>query len=721
MRKIPKAGPICVHHCQFSSLGLPIRIRRVLGSEAADRLIREGNRLEEAGQLREACERYRQAVAQAPRYAKAHLNLGIGLEAIGQIDAAIAAHGNALQAAPDDPFANYNLGKLLYGRGELSRASELLSRALQSRPDFPEARIVLALVHVSQGKLAHAATELEAALRQRPDDFGALFHYASVLRTLHRLDEARAALRRVLAVDPANADAHAALSDVLCAQGDNAGAVVELEAVLAQRPDWADALFNYGSLLRRQLRLDEAESAFRRAIAADAGHVRAYRMLGEVLLAQCRSDEAFEVYGIARRKNPQDFGLESAELFALFGSDRISDEDLFARHAAFGKRLEAAYPPIVARFRNTRDPERRLRIAYLSGDFRYQVTTLFMLPVLERHDRLACEIYCYSTTDSEDAYTRQVSERADHWRPAAGWSAKQLAEAIAADEIDVLVELGGHSGIPQLATMAQRPAPVQATWLGYLNTTGLTRIDYRLTDCFADPPGLTDRYHTESLVRLPHSQWCYRPFLSPAPVLTPPSARNGFVTFGAFHQAAKMTPTVRRLWAQILAEVPESRLLAVGVPKGRAEETLLRDLVGPRVARERIRCVPYAALEQYLRLFDDVDIALDTMPYSGGTTTCDTLWMGVPVVSAPGTRSVSRSAASVLRNVGLPDWVATSPEDYVRRAVRFAGERELLADLRSSLRSRMQASPLMQEEQFTRELEQAYREMWRTWCATAKP
>ena len=686
------------------------------GSDTADRLIEEGNTAERAGDLRRACGLYRQAVAQAPEYPKAHVNLGIGLEALGDLDGAIASHERALASAPADPFANYNLGKLLYGRGELPRASEMLARALQSRPDFPEARIVLALVHLSQGKLTHAATELEAALRQRPDDFGALFHYAAALRALNRLDEAREVLKRAIALDAKNADAHAALSDVLAAQGDLIGATAELEVVLAQRPGWADAHFNYGTLLRRQLRLEEAENAFRRAIAAQPGHAGAYRMLGEALLAQCRSEEAFEAYHIARQQNPHDFGLESAELFGLFGSERVSDEELFARHAAFGKRLEAANPQRTS-FANSRDPSRRLRIGYLSGDFRYHVVTLFMLPVLERHDRASFEVYCYSTADSADSYTRQIAAAADAWRPVAGQSPAQIAEAIAADAIDILVDLSGHSGTLQLATMARRPAPVQATWLGYLSTTGLKRIHYRITDGFADPPGATDRYHTESLVRLPHSQWCYRPFLSPPVTAVPPSAKNGFLTFGAFHQAVKISSAARRLWAEILAQVPDSRLLVVGVAQGRAQDDLLRDLTGARVSRERIRCVPYAPLEEYLRLFGEVDIALDSLPFSGGTTSCDTLWMGVPIVTVPGSRSVSRSASSVVSNVGLTEWVASSPEDYVRRAVRFAGERERLAELRGSMRSRMAASPLMNEARFVRDLEQAYREMWRRWCA----
>jgi protein O-GlcNAc transferase len=705
----------------FGWLSKPKEEAQPAATDSADRLVAEGNRAEDDGQLARACELYRQALALAPRYAKAHINLGIALEAMGDGAGAMRCYEQALAVDRVNPAANYNLGKLLHIRGELVRAEELLTRALQGRRDFPEARIVLGSLLVSQGKWQRAATEFEEALRQRPDDFGALFHYARVLQALKRMDDARTMLRRAIALEPANADAHAALSDVLCAQSDLAGATAELEAVLVQRPDWSDALHNYGCVLRRQLRLAEAESAFRRAVAAQPGHAGAWRMLGEVLLAQCRSDEAFEHYQLARRNCPQDFGLESAELFALCGSERISDADLFARHEAFGKRIEAAHPARIGPFRNARDPRRRLRIGYLSGDFRYHVVTLFMLPVLERHDRSAYEVYCYSTTDMKDGYTQRLAAHADVWRDAAGLSTAELTELIAADAIDILIDLAGHSGVPQLATMAERPAPVQATWLGYLNTTGLTRIDYRISDRFADPPGVAGRWHTEALVRLPHSQWCYRPFHSPPVHAMPPSLKNGFVTFGAFHQSNKLSPATRRLWARVLAAVPDSRLLIVGVPSGRTQDDLRRDLGGPGVAGERITARPYGSLEDYLRGFQEVDIALDTTPYSGGTTTCDALWMGVPVITAPGSRSVSRSAGSVLSTVGLSDWIANDAEDYVRRAARFAGERELLAELRGSLRNRMRASPLMAEEQFTRELEQAYRQMWRNWCAEIPP
>jgi predicted O-linked N-acetylglucosamine transferase (SPINDLY family) len=340
--------------------------------------------------------------------------------------------------------------------------------------------------------------------------------------------------------------------------------------------------------------------------------------------------------------------------------------------------------------------------------------------VVERHDRSAIEVYCYSTGGRVDEYTRQLSARADVWREVSSLSASGLADAISRDGIDILVDLGGHSGIPQLAVFAQQPAPVQATWLGYLNTTGMTRIHYRISDRHADPPGLTDPYHTETLVRLPHSQWCYRPFISVACAEMPPFVRNGHVTFGSFNQALKISQTVRRLWTEILERLPDSRLVVLGVEAGRAQSDLVADLAGAAVDRARITVLPYASLQDYFEWFNSVDIALDTMPYSGGTTTCDALWMGVPVVTVPGTRPSSRSTASILSTAGLPEWIASSPEDYVRLAVDFARDEALLAGLRKSLRERLRQSPFMDEERFVRDLEAAYRQMWRKWCESGE-
>ena len=723
----------------------------VTGFENADLLIADGNRAEEGGDLLGACERYRKAVQIAPHYAPAHLNLGIGLEAIGNIEQACKSFEAALSIDPANVYANYNLGRQLFSRNALAEAEPLLRRALEGSPDFADARVVMSRLLENKGDLSGAATELEHALRVRPDYFGALRNYADLLLKLRRPDDAASALRSAVAAQPRDFDANYTLASLLVelkkpaeaepfflqalritptsanvraslvnlylSQGILEKAAAEAEAALKLRPDWLDLLFDYGLILKRMARQTEAEAVFRRAMEIDRTYVRAYQMLGAVLVSQGRIQDALDIFQEGRKHCADTFDLESPEMFALNCKDDISIDDLFARHVDFGKRLEQRHPARFASFDNIPDPDRRLRIGYVSGDFQYHVVPLFLMPVLEERDRSAVEVYCYSTGDTADKFTEQLRNLADVWHATSPMSPNEVADLIHRDRIDILVDLAGHSGTPNLRIFAQRPAPVQATWVGYLNTTGLSRIQYRISDNHSDPPGLTDRYHTEQLLRLPHSQWCYRPFVEVDCEYEAPFKRNGCVTFGSFNQTVKITPAVRKLWGEILTQVPDSRLVVVGVVDNRAREDLYRDLENAGVSRDRITMVPYIPIEEYYRWFGRVDIALDTMPFSGGTTTCDALWMGAPVITCPGSRSWSRSAASILTTLGLTDGIAESQEDYVRRAVQLAGNPARIAHLRKTLRSRMIESPLMDKRLFARDMENAFRRMWQSWCS----
>ena len=720
-----------------------------IGSAAL--IIADGNRAEEAGDLLRACECYRKAVAICPHYAKAHLNLGIGLEAIGNLEQARQSFEAALGIDPADVYANYNLGRQLFSRNALAEAEPLLRRAIDGNPDFADARVVLSRLLETRGDLSGAATELEHALRVRPDYFGALRNYSDLLLKLHRPDDAASALRSAVVAQPRDFDAnyrlasllvelgkpaeaepyfrqalritstsldvHAALVNLHLSQGNLEQAAAEAEAALKLRPDWLDLLFDYGLILKRMARQTEAEAVFRRAIEIDRTYVRAYQMLGAVLVSQGRIQDALDTFADGRKRCADAFDLESPEMFALNCKDDISIDDLFARHVDYGKRLEQLHPARFDSFENVRDPDRCLRIGYVSGDFQVHVVPLFLMPLLEERDRSAIEVYCYSTGDTADRYTERLRNLADVWRTVSRMSPNDVADMIHRDRIDILVDLAGHSGTPNLRIFAQRPAPIQATWVGYLNTTGLTRIQYRISDNHCDPPGITDRYHTEKLIRLPHSQWCYRPFVEVDYEYEAPFRRNGHVTFGSFNQTVKITPAVRKLWGEILTQVPESRFVVVGVVDNRAREDLYRDLENTGVDRDRITMVPYIAIEEYYRWFGRVDIALDTMPFSGGTTTCDALWMGAPVITFPGSRSWSRSAASILTTVGLADCIAESEQDYVRRAVQLAGNPARIAKLRKSLRSRMIDSPLMDKRLFARDMENVFRRMWQSWCS----
>jgi protein O-GlcNAc transferase len=716
----------------------------------ADRLIAEGNRAEDAGDAATACECYRQATAIAPSYAKAHLNLGIGLEATGEAEQAREAYEAALVIDARNAFANYNLGKLYLARGASARAEPLLRQALADKPDFPEAYVVLAGLLDGRGESSAAALALEEALRLRPNYSGAMRNYADVLLRLGRSAEAETVLRRLAVADPGDfeairrlavllsdqdrateaelllrrelsrnprsVDACAALFDLYQSQGNLAAAEEAMASVLKLRPDWAGAYYAFGVIAKTRKKPDEAEAAFRRALEIDPTYARAYAQLGSVILGQYRAEEALSIYRAARERCPDSFELESAALFAMVYSDRVSAEEIFARHAAYGRRLEETFPPRFEHVPNAGETGRRLRVGYVSGDLIYHVVTQFLQPLVERRDRRAFEVYCYSIGNRTDDHTRRLMAHTDVWRDAASLSKSELADLIHRDRIDVLVDLAGHAGTPALEVFAQRPAPVQATWVGYLNTTGLTRMHYRISDRYCDPPGLTDRYHTETLVRLPHSQWCYRPLVAVESTSESPFERNGFFTFGSFNQPAKISPSMRTLWAKILKQLPDARLVIGGMSQGGASEELHREFEAAGVARERVTLLHHVPIEEYHRLYNEVDIALDTGPYSGGTTTCDALWMGVPVVTNPGERPFSRSAASLLSTVGLVDWVAPTPEEYVRTAVHFATERATVANLRRTLRARMRQSPLMDEEGFARDMEAAYRQMWSLWC-----
>ena len=719
-------------------------------TDAADRLIVLGNAAEDAGNLAEACSYYRQAIAVAPRYARAHLNLGIGLESSGDADGAIAAFETAIAMDPANANSSYNLGRVFYSRGALPRAAELLHSALRLKAGFPEAHVVLSSVLHAQGDSPGAASELEAALALRPDWSAVYVDYALVLKELGRTSDAEAALRQALAIDAENARASRELASLLCAkgdlpeaerwirhalehrpdfaeacftlsdirdaQGDPAAAAAALERALALKPDWAQALNNYGLLLQRLQRLPEAEAALRQALAVAPELSNAYQTLGAILINQRRIAEALDVFRRGRAQDPQSFDLESAELFALNLAEDISSESLFARHQAFGERLESAFPARFAAFANVRDEQRRLRIGYVSSDFCNHGVALFTLPLIERHDRAVCEVTCYSVGTVIDDTSHMLRDAADVWRDAATLSHAELADAIHRDGIDILVDLAGHSG-PRLPVFAQQPAPVQVSWLGYLCTTGLSRIQYRLCDAATDPED-AQRLHTETLVRLPGSQWCYRPrpAIDYGVFAHAPRQKNGYVTFGSFNHVPKLSPSVLRLWSQILLEVPDARLVLVGVPEGSARDGIVAHFASAGVATTRLTLVGRVPLPEYFQWFNEVDLVLDTTPYSGGTTTCDALWMGVPVLTLPGSRPVSRSAAGILSVANLTEWVAASPEDYVRRAVELARSDATIALGRDAVRQQMRRSPLMDEVAFARNVESAYRQMWRAYC-----
>ena len=515
---------------------------------------------------------------------------------------------------------------------------------------------------------------------------------------------AEAAFRAAIRLDPGFTDAKICLADLLEAGGRGDDAQSVLEEATAADPGHAGALHNLELLLMHRQRIDALEAAIRTALDHPRARTAALAAMGRLCTATGRLREADDWYTRALEADPASAETAAARLFNLLARDDVDPQRLFEAHREAGAAMEARTP---ARPLPERPPHARIRVGYLSPDFRMHSVALFIEPVLTAHDRTRFEVFCYYSSPSEDAITRQLKSLVEHWVDVADLDDEAAAARIRADEIDILVDLAGHTRQSRLPLLARRCARLQMTWLGYLHSTGFSAVDYRICDAHTDPPGLTERLHTERLLRMPHSQWCYRPLHQSAPAAAQ-ETKEGRVVFGSFNQFFKVSGTSLALWQEILREVPDAVLRIVGVPPGRTTDALSRRFAEAGIAPERVVVHPRVSVPDYFNGLADVDVALDTTPYNGATTTLDALWMGVPVVALRGDRSVARSGASILATLGMPELVAATAREYVRLNVELARDAARREALRAGLRQRLLASPLMDAAAFTRDLESHY-------------
>jgi predicted O-linked N-acetylglucosamine transferase (SPINDLY family) len=615
-------------------------------------------------------------------------NLGHLHGEAGDSAAASRCFEQALALAPLHAAIHFNYGTMLSKAGELARAQAALRRTVEIAPAHISAWNNLGQVLLKMHRQSEALGVFEHARTLAPDSVEVLTNLGSLLPAVGRASEARAALERALALEPGRVSAWNNLGNLLLSDGDVDAAHAAFARAIALKPDFADAHLNLGNTLSKMGSIDDAIASYRRALACQPAHIGAHSNLLFSLMFAIDDGHAIRA---------------QAERFA-------------AQHETA---LLAA--SALAQYANTPEPARRLRIGYVSPDFRHHCQSLFMMPLLSHHDHTAFEIVCYALGNRRDDMTESLKRHADLWRDAGEFDDARLAQQIRDDGIDILVDLTMHMDGARRLLFPMRPAPVQVAWLAYPGTTGSPSIGWRLTDACIDPPDVpnVDDQYVERSLRLPDAFWCYDAQAPGVEVNALPALSNGYITFGCLNNPCKLTDATLALWSGVFAALPDARLVLMA-PPGSARERLAARLQAHGIDAARVRFIGMQPREQYLRTYQQFDIALDTFPANGHTTSLDAFWMGVPVPTRFGRSAVSRAGLCLLANLGLPELAADSDARYAAIVTALARDLPRLAALRAELRARMEASPLMDGARFARHMEAAYRHMWQAWCDTPR-
>ena len=611
---------------------------------------------------------------------------GQALEDEGQLEAAEKLYRQAAEIDPDCARAYLNIGNVLETRNELEEAEANYRMALKRDPEYGGAYANLGKICLDKQAYTEALELYNKASQLLPGAAGleALIGIGFSLSQLGRSRESIAAYEKALRYAPHHEGANLALSHLLIQDGQHERAASLLEKFLAHHPDQAQGL---GMLAESYLRLGMIEEGLR------------------LIEKACNLE-------------PNDEKLASTRLFMLNYDPKLPPEELFEHHRIFAERFFTAFTPDNPVFDHSRNPERKLKIGYVSADFRVHPVAMFIETLIRHHDRTQFEIHAWHTHTDHDQTTKKFMDLVDHWNSVPTLSDDALAEDIRKAGIDILIDLSGYSSGHRLPVFARKPAPIQATWLGYLGTTGLTTMDYRICDHFTDPPGMTEHLHTETLARLPRCQWCHVPYEDLPDAESPPILDKGHLTLGSFNNITKLNKEVLSLWARLLSSIPNAELHLAAIPDGRARQQLLAFLGEKGVDGKQLIFIPRQEYKDYLKSIAGVDIALDPFPYNGGTTSIDTLAMGVPFVTLAGKHSIARGGVSLLSNTGLSDFIAQTPEQYVSIIEHYAQHPEELSQIRKNLQQNLAASPILDGPAFTQDFEHMYRQWWQRWCDT---
>jgi protein O-GlcNAc transferase len=677
-----------------------------------------GNVYRKSGRLDDAIPYFQKAIEVNPQFWGSYYNLGKVLQKKGQIDEAVFYFQETLRRNPTHSASYRELGDIYREKGNFGEAIICYQRVTELDPSFAGAYCNLGNVLRERGRLDEALTQYQKAIELDPSFAGAYYNLGNVFKEKGRLDEGLTQYQKAIELNPSFAEAYCDMGIALHEKGRFDEAISSYLKTLQLDPHFDEAYNNMGVSYREKGCFNEAISCYLSALQLNPNRPHAYNNLGCVYQDKGQIDEAEEWFRRAIEIQKDTATAYSNLLLSMSYNVRHDPRAIYLEHLKYSKQYAEQFTPAISAHKNNRDPDRKLNIGYVSPDFRRHPVAYFIEPVITAHNREHFEIFCYSNGVRHDEVTQRVREHADQWRNIQGMSDHEVTELIRKDEIDILVDLAGHTAKNRLLVFARKPAPVQISWIGYLATTGLSTMDYKIVDNYTDPPGKTEQFYTERLLRLPECFLCYLPDRDSPEVGSLPVISAGQITFGSFNNFRKVTAEVFTLWAGILNEIRNSRLILKGTSF--YDKTTCQYAITMfeqrGIAAERVIVQPPDPSPKYLETYNLVDIGLDTFPFNGATTTCEALWMGVPVITLAGIAYHSSVGISLLSNVGLPELVAKTPDEYVSIAVTLARDVQKLRSIREHLRGMMTHSPLCDAKKFTANVEMCYRQIWEKWC-----
>jgi len=625
-----------------------------------------------------------------------------------------------IEANEDNADALYLLGIINDAYGNNIDGINFIVKAISKNPNRAKYHYSLGLVFQKLKKYEKAIASYEMSININPVFMEAYANLGNIFNELGRDKEAIQCLNKALQIKPDSAMLYVNLGSIFAKQGNIDRALFLYKRALEVNPNYSIAYNNIGSAYREQEDFNKAQEYYQTAIKLSPQYAMAQCNLGSLLLLTGKPDEAIEHYRKAISIKADYAEAHSNILYALNFMPSISQKEIFKESIQWEDIHAKNLLKSNQVYANDIGEKRKLRIGYVSPDFRNHSVNFFFEPVLNGHNKKCFEVYLYSSVIKPDYITERLKTAADHWRSIVGMNDETVSKMIVKDRIDILVDLAGHTAGNRLLVFGYKPAPSQVSWLGYPNTTGMHTIDYRIVDEITDPVGTGDDLHSEELIGLPNSFFCFQPTVDSPDVEDVSRKKTGQITFGSVNNLAKLNKEVLDLWAQILYKIPNSRLLIFGksFTEKNGRNRFLELFSGNGIEEDRIEMISHVPHLKFLDIHKRIDIILDPFPYNGHTATCNSLWMGVPMITLRGKSHVARVGASILTNIGLPELIAENKEEYVTKAITLAEDTGRLRSLRKGMRTRMKNSPICNAKAFTESLESAYTRIWEKYISS---